>query len=184
MSAVSINPPTSPHPSFSTIARALAGLLPNSQSVDGGPALELTTANAQPTRLISAPIIEGRALRARRVFEAPMVGFAAFLDGTQQSFVACHLPGGVPIVYGTVGAVIRDRRNQRLFTWRHSVEHRLYAPRANVSRAIWRSLGETGIVVHDTSDSLTSDAPSEHPHALREAAVHRVCSRGYGLQMQ
>ncbi|HEV8497255.1 MAG TPA: hypothetical protein VGQ56_10355 [Gemmatimonadaceae bacterium] len=174
MSAVSINPPTSPYPSLSTIARALAGLLPNSQSVDGGPALELITANAQPTRLISATIIEGRALRARRVFDAPVVEFAAFLDGTQQSFVACYLPGGVPIVYGTVGAVIRDRRNQRLFTWRHLVEHRLYAPRANVSPAVWRSLAETGIAVHDTSETLAPDTPSEHPHALREAAVHRV----------
>jgi hypothetical protein len=174
MSAVSLTPPASPHASFSSVARALAGLLPNSQSVDSGLALELTTANTQPARLISAAVIEGRALRARRVFEAPVVGFAAFLDGTQQSFVACHLPGGVPIVYGTVGAVIRDRRNQRLFTWRHAVEHRLYAPRANVSSAVWRSLTEIGVAVHDTSEAEASETASEHPHALREAAVHRV----------
>ncbi|HEX8942976.1 MAG TPA: hypothetical protein VF785_07565 [Gemmatimonadaceae bacterium] len=174
MSAVSINSPTSSHASFSAVARVLAALLPNSQSVDSGAALELTTASTQPARLISATVIEGRALRARRVFDPPVVGFAAFLDGTQQSYVACYLPGGIPIVYGTVGAVIRDRRNQRLFTWRHAVEHRLYAPRANVSPAVWRSLAETGIAVHDTSETDTADAASEHPHALREAAVHRV----------
>jgi hypothetical protein len=173
MSAVSIIPPASPHASFSTIARALAGLLPDSQPVDAGAALELTTANTQPARLISATVIEGRTLRARRVFDAPVVGFAAFLDGTQQSFAACYLPGGVPIVYGTVGAVIRDRRNQRLFTWRHSVERRLYASRANVSSAVWRSLTEIGVAVHDTSETDASEQ-SEHPHALREAAVHRV----------
>jgi hypothetical protein len=174
MSAVSITPPSSVPASFSAIARALAGLLPNAQSVDGGTALELTTPSTQPARLISATVIEGRALRARRVFDAPVVGFAAFLDGTQQSFVACHLPGGIPIVYGSVGAVIRDRRNERLFTWRHAVEHRLYAPRANVSAAVWRTLMDTGIAVHDTSETDSSEAPSEHPHALREAAVHRV----------
>ena len=174
MSAVSITLPTSPHASFSAVARVLAGLLPNSQPVDNGAALELATANTQPARLISATVIEGRALRARRVFDAPAVGFAAFLDGKQESYVACYLPGGIPIVYGTVGAVIRDRRNQRLFTWRHAIEHRLYAPRANVSPAVWRSLTDTGIAVHDTSETDSPDAASEHPEALREAAVHRV----------
>jgi len=174
MSAVSITPPSSVPASFSAIARVLAGRLPNAQSVDGGAALELTTPSTQPARLISATVIEGRALRARRVFDAPVVGFAAFLDGTQQSFVACHLAGGIPIVYGSVGAVIRDRRNERLFTWRHAVEHRLYAPRANVSTAVWRTLMDVGVAVHDTSETDSADAPSEHPHALREAAVHRV----------
>lgn len=174
MSAVSITLPNAPHASFSTIARVLAGLLPDSQPVDGAEALLLASGDAQPPRLISATVIEGGALRARRVFEPPTVGFAAFLDGTQQSHVVCYLPGGIPIVYGTVGAVIRDRRNQRLFTWRHAVEHRLYAPRANVSPGVWRSLRETGIAVHDTSETATPDVPAEHPHALREAAVHRV----------
>jgi hypothetical protein len=174
MSAVSITLPTSPQASFSAIARALAGLLPNSQPVDGGAPLEVTTPNAQPARLISATVIEGRALRARRVSDAPVVGFAAFLDGTQQSHVACYLPGGIPIVYGTVGAVIRDRRDQRLFTWRHTIEPRLYASRPNVSPGVWRTLTETGIVVHDTSEADAADGSAEHPHALREAAVHRV----------
>jgi len=174
MSAVPITPPTTPHASVATIARLLAGLLPSSQPVDGGAALEITAPNTQPARLISATVIEGRALRARRVFDAPVVGFSAFLDGTQQSRVACYLPGGIPIVYGTVGAVIRDRRNQRLFTWRHSVEARLYAPRANVSPAVWHSLIESGVAVQDTSETDASDAASDHPHALREAAVHRV----------
>jgi hypothetical protein len=175
MSAVPIILSSAPHASFSSIARVLAGLLPDSQPVDdGGAPLELSAANTQPPRLISATVIEGGALRPRRVFEPPAVGFAAFLDGTQQSHVACYLPGGIPIVYGTVGAVIRDRRNQRLFTWRHAVEHRLYAPRANVSPSIWRSLSETGISVHDTSETDTSDVATEHPHALRELAVHRV----------
>jgi hypothetical protein len=174
MSAVSVTPPTSPHASFSSVARLLAGLLPNSQPVDGAEAVLFAPVDTQPPRLISATVIEGRALRARRVFDAPIVGFTAFLDGTQQSHVACYLPGGIPIVYGTVGAVIRDRRNQRLFTWRHAVERRLYASRANLSSTVWRSLIETGIAVHDTSETDAPDEASEHPHALREAAVHRV----------
>ncbi|HMA25893.1 MAG TPA: hypothetical protein VKP00_17895 [Gemmatimonadaceae bacterium] len=174
MAAVSSTLPTLPHASFSAIARVLAGLLPDSQPVEGTGTLDFATANTQPPLLISASVIEGRALRARRVFDAPVVGFSAFLDGTQQSSVACYLPGGIPIVYGTVGAVIRDRRNQRLFTWRHSVESRLYAPRANVSTAVWRILTGTGMTVHDTSETIAADAAPEHPYALRDGAVHRV----------
>ncbi len=163
--------------SFTAIARLVAELLPDSQHVDGEAALELTTASTQPTRLISATIIEGRELRARRVFDPPTVGFAAFLDGTQQSRVVRYLAGGVPIVHGTVAAVIRDRRNQRLFTWRHVVEHRLYVSRAHVSPTTWDRLRETGIDVCDTADVAetdSADSASEHPHALREAAIHRV----------
>jgi hypothetical protein len=159
------------------IARLVAALLPDSQHVDGEAALELTTASTQPTRLISATIIEGRELRARRVFGPPAVGFAAFLDGTQQSRVVRYLAGGVPIVHGTVAAVIRDRRNQRLFTWRHLIEHRLYVSRAHVSATTWNRLAETGVDVCDTAEAAepdSADAASEHPYALREAAIHRV----------
>lgn len=163
--------------SFTAIARLVAALLPDSQHVDGEAALELTTASTQPARLISATIIEGRELRARRVFDPPTVGFAAFLDGTQQSRVVRYLAGGVPIVHGTVAAVIRDRRNQRLFTWQHAIEHRLYVSRAHVSPTTWQRLTEAGVDVCDTGEAAepdTSDAISEHPHALREAVIHRV----------
>lgn len=163
--------------SFTAIARLVAELLPDSQHVDGEAALELTTASTQPTRLISATIIEGRELRARRVFDPPAVGFAAFLDGTQQSRVVRYLAGGVPIVHGTVAAVIRDRRSQRLFTWRHLIEHRLYVSRAHLSATTWNRLAETGVDVCDTAEAAepdSVDAASEHPYALREAAIHRV----------
>ncbi len=168
---------TGPASSFSAIARLLAGVLPESQHVEGETALELTTASTQPARLISATIVEGRELRARRVFDPPAVGLAAFLDGTQQSRVVRYLGGGVPVVHGTVAAVIRDRRNQRLFTWRHIIEHRLYVSRTHVSPTIWDRLSETGLDVCDTDDvddADSGDAVSEHPHALREAAIHRV----------
>lgn len=167
----------SPPTSFGAIARLLATVLPESQHVDGEAALELTTTSTRPARLISATIIEGGELRARRVFDPPTVGLAAFLDGTQQSRVVRYLAGGVPVVHGTVAAVIRDRRNQRLFTWRHAVEHRLYVSRAHVSPAIWGRLTQTGLDVRDTGEVDEPDAAdsmSEHPHALREGAIHRV----------
>ncbi len=167
--ATSVQPVVSP-PAPRSVARILAELFPDSTAVEGERALELST--AEPTRQISATIIEGHELRARRVFGDPVVGFAAFLDGTQHSIVEMYRAGGVPIVRGRVGAVIRDRRNQRLFTWRHLVEDALYVPRARMREADWDRLAASGITLRDTTDGDV-DA-SEHPLALRDSAIHRV----------
>jgi hypothetical protein len=149
----------------------LSEIFPDSATPAGERPLELSVSESQPARLISATIIEGHDLKARRIFEPPVVGFAAFLDGTQQSSVEMYRPGGIPIVRGRVGAVIRDRRNQRLHTWRHLVEERLYVPRTQLRGDDWRRLEGSGIPVRDTTDG---DEASEHPLALRESAYHRV----------
>lgn len=176
MSAVSTSTtPLSPTATMAVpaVARLLASIIPSAQPTHRETALELSTANTQPARLISATIVEGHGLRARRVFDPPEVGFAAFLDGAQSSEVVLYLAGGVPIVHGTVAAVIRDRRNRRMFTWRHLVERRLYVPRARVTPATWQQLESSGIPIVDTRDDDDAEA-AEHPLALREGAVHRV----------
>jgi hypothetical protein len=166
-------PPAPPPPALSphAVARLLAGVFPGATPPEGERALELT-AEHQPARLISASIIEGHELRARRVFDPPAAGIAAFLDGTQHSTVVHHLPGGAPVVLGVVAGVIRDRRNQRLFTWRHLVERRLYLARGAVAPNVWDRLGAIGLELRDTSEG--DDSVAEHPLALRESAVHRV----------
>lgn len=172
MTAPTSTTPIRPSPGPRSVARILAGLFPDSAAAEGERSLELTTAATEPPRLISATIIEGHELRARRVFGEPVVGFAAFLDGKQDSVVEMYRPGGIPIVRGRVGAVIRDRRNQRLYTWRHLVEEALYVPRTHVRSADWDRLVESGLPLRDTTDG-EADA-SEHPLALRESAIHRV----------
>jgi hypothetical protein len=162
-----VSPPSAPK----SITRILSEIFPDSAAPGGERPLEISVQDTQPARLISATIIEGHELRARRIFEPPVVGFAAFLDGTQQSNVELYRPGGVPIVRGRVGAVIRDRRNQRLFTWIHLVEDRLYVPRTQLRPDDWQRLVESGIAVRDTTEG---DEASEHPLALRDAAYHRV----------
>lgn len=159
---------------FPAVARLLASLLPGTGGgmPEGESMLELSSPNTQPARLISASIVEGHELRARRVFDPPTVGFAAFLDGAQESRVARYLDGGVPVIFGTVAAVIRDRRNQRMFTWAHRVERRLYASRTHVSATVWRQLESSGIAIVDTADD--AEDAGEHPLALRERAVHSV----------
>jgi hypothetical protein len=163
---------------FRTLQRRLAALLPGGRAPSGQNApLELLTAGEAP-RLIRASPLEGGPIRAHRVFGDPEVGFDAFLDGTQISRIF-DFAGGVAIVYGTVAAVIRVRRNRRLVTWgRPAVRHALYAPRREVPADYWHALTGLGVTVVDSSDDEsdndTSTHQAQHPFALRDAAVHRV----------
>jgi hypothetical protein len=172
MSAVPLAPQITRAPALQTVMRALAAVLPDAQPAEHESPLEMSAPSVHPTRLVSAEVIEDKDLRARRVPGDPTVGLAAFLDGTQKSEVATYIRG-VPVIWGTVAAVIRDRRDRRMHTWRHVVEHRLYAPRAQLSRREWDALGVLGHALADTSEG-GAEPTSEHPLAIREAVVHRV----------
>ena len=154
------------------IRRLLAATLPEARAAESEPPLELASSELQPTRLISATILEGSRLRAHRIVDPPFVGIAAFLDGTQESRVVSYLHGGLPIVLGTVAGVIRERRNARLYTWKHDTRRCLYLSRAHVDADAWQRLSDSGLPLADTSAG--GAAGSEHPLALRESAIHRV----------
>ena len=56
------------------------------------------------------------------------MAFRAFLDGTQRSEAVTYV-GGIPIVLGSTAAIVRERRNRRLHSWRPPLRStRLYAP--------------------------------------------------------
>jgi hypothetical protein len=157
-----------------TLQRQLAALLPESRPAGAGESvLELAAQGPEAPRLISATVLEGGPLRARRVFEPPVVGFRAFLDGTQRSELASYVEGA-PVVLGRAAAVVRERRNRRMHTWHVPlVETRVYCPRALVTAAAWEALVSMfGPELVDTSDGAAELAV--HPFALRDAAVHRV----------
>lgn len=172
MSAVA--PPLSPSLGLHGVQRLLAGLFPEADGAASETPLELTTADARPARLISATVIEGGELRGIPVPGGPEANFVAFLDGTQTSRVAQYQRGGVPIVLGMVAAVVRERRDRRMFTWRHVAQERLYAPKAQIARSAWERLVSTGLEVCDTAEDEDGPNSAEHPLAMREAAVHRV----------
>jgi len=159
--------------SLVALQRQLRALAPDiALLTDGEPPLERMTADAKPPRLVGAEVIEGGAMRARRVFGDPVVAFAAFLDGTQTSHVVAYVDG-VPIVHGTVAAAVRIRRNRRLTTWhRPVVRRRLYGPRRALSAEHERILSGLGIDLVDTA-AASGDA-SSHPFILRDQAVHRI----------
>ena len=156
-----------------TLQRRLALLLPDSNAVMSGSTLEIASTNYDAPRLISATVLEGTVLQRHVVAGASDVEFRAFLDGTQRSQVATYV-GAAPVVQGTVAAVVRERRERRMHTWRAPlVETRVYAPRAMMTSSTWSTLaGEYGDALVDTTDVATE--LGSHPFALRDAAVHRV----------
>jgi hypothetical protein len=164
------------------VQRQLAALLPEARPVGAGErTLEIAAQTNDAPRLISATVLEGGVLRARRVFDPPVVGFRAFLDGTQQSQPVSYL-GGAPIVLGHAAAVIRERRNKRMHTWfTPLVEARVYCPRSLMSASAWEVLVSVfGDGVVDTSAG--AEELLAHPFALRDAAVHLVQAHRESLE--
>jgi hypothetical protein len=151
--------------SFRGAQRSLEQWVATMRPLDApGPILETVATRAAAPRLVAADVVEGGAALARlAVPGAPEVGFAAFLDGTQQSRLLTHI-GGVPIVWGTVAAVIRVRRDRRMATYGDGpiVERLVYGPAALLPPI-------TGLV-----DTGPVDPDDVHPSLLLEQVVHVV----------
>lgn len=169
--------PRSADVSLRGLLRQLAALLPDAGVSDGlatAPAIEaFSTADDLP-QLASTRLIEPGSLRAHAVPAGNTVPFSAFLDGKQQSRVFQYVARGVPIVYGTVGAAIRMRRDRRLTTWRHRVESRLYVAKRLLPAAWNDALAGLDIAIVDTSAPSDAQPSLEHPYAISDAAIHRV----------
>ena len=166
------SPPTAPAAGFDVVRRRLAGLRPGAAAATAPP-LERLGAAADAPRTVAAAVVEGM-MRAHRVPAPWAPAFAAFLDGTQASRVLDFV-NGIAVVHGTVGAVVRARRNRRMTTWAHDVEQRIYAPRRALPDAYWGALEQLGPEVVDTSDEPAAGGGSlAHPFTLRDSAVHRV----------
>ena len=161
---------------FRAAQRFLAANLADGRpAAESAPTLEQSASSADTPRMVTEnKVIEGTILRAHRILDIPVAGFAAFLDGTQQSRVIRYLPGGLPVVHGTVAAVIRMRKNRRLVTWRTIVESRLYVPMADLDAATLSAL-KSQFALEDLAAPTGSGSPvSRHPLALLERAVHLV----------
>src|SRR5687768_9370863 len=110
-------PTTSFGATFNDVRRRLAAFMGGAAPVASPIPLELVSRGVQdaPTLRDAEPMEQG-GMRAHVVGRADSARFAAFLDGAQRSPVLWA--GGVPIVHGTVAAVIRERHDRRLTTWR------------------------------------------------------------------
>ena len=158
---------------FHAVQRRLAALLPDAPALAGATALEIGSQFAQEKPRLDPPeLLEGDALRAHPVEGEPVARFAAFLDGTQTSRVVQYV-AGIPIVHGSVAAVIRARRDRRMHTWEEPLRSRaLYAPMGILPTAAQRALAQSGIEVFDTTANRELD--SIHPFAIQDAALQAV----------
>lgn len=162
--------------SFRLAQRTLQQWAPDLPALaDAGPPLETARSAPEPPRLVSAPVIEGHALRGRRIDGDPTVGFAAFLDGTQRTHVLGY-HDGLPLVFGTVAAVVRKRASRRLYTWESPlVARRVYLPVAHLPAGLVQRFAGAGYDVADTTaPDERGDTPTLHPFSLLDRAVHLV----------
>jgi hypothetical protein len=161
-----------------TVRRRLRELLPGGLGDDAQAPLEAQQLGApEAPRLAAAQPIEGHAVRAVRVAagDGQAAALVAFLDGTQKSVVV-HYADGLPVVHGTVAAVVRARRGRTMTTWaRPIVEQRLYAPCAHLAPGVRDAVSGAGLPVVDTTEPGPDGAPPpSHPIALLDRAVHFV----------
>ena len=146
---------------------------------DPGPSLETTATPPEPPRVVSSDVIESTTVRAHRIVDPPVVGFDAFLDGAQESRVV-HYCDGVPIVFGRVAAVVRQRVLRRMVTWkRPDTRSRFYIPRGLVPAAVWTHVVARGFDPADTTDADDPGAADgsrtdPHPFAISQRALDAV----------
>jgi hypothetical protein len=156
--------------SFRGAQRVLAAALPDCQRADGDMSLDGPMALERP-RMAQATIIEKGPLR-RVVSGEPLAAFGAFLDGIQRTRVLAYLRG-VPIIHGTIAAVVLRRVDRKLLTWQAPlIERRLYLPIRLFSASEIAALQEHFDITNtDDSDGSPLD---RHPIGLMERAVPLV----------
>ena len=156
--------------SFRGAQRVLAAALPNCERADGHATLDGPMALERP-RMAQATIIEKGPLR-RKIAGEPVVAFGAFLDGTQNTRVLAYRDG-IPIIHGTIAAVVLKRVDRKLVTWQAPlIERRLYLPLRLFQASEIAALQEHFDITNtDDSDGSPLD---RHPIGLMERAVPLV----------
>lgn len=171
-----------PAPRRGALLRAALGGRARTVASDGS-SLELSLPADQAPRTRAAALLHDAAWRAHAIAPSGVEpGFAAFLDGVQESRVIAY-DGVVPIVRGRSAAVVRTRVDRRLVTWGDgaTTDDSLYFPEAEVDASLRDVLHETGFPVIDTSDeSIVAD--EAHPQQWLRRAVHLVQRGREGLE--
>jgi hypothetical protein len=141
--------------------------------------LERFTFVSEPPAVASCLMLESAARRALPIDGD--VGVDAFLDGIQRSRVVGHLEGS-PVVFATVAAVVRERLDRRMSTWKSpSVRHLVLASRTHVGESHWTALVDSGVDPLDISASGRGEVPL-HPLAVRARALELVAQERETLE--
>jgi len=166
--------------SFRGAQRVLTAALPECQRADGDTTLDGPMALERP-RMAHATIVEPGPLR-KPVSGEPVVAFGAFLDGIQRTRVLGYL-GGIPLIYGTIAAVVRARVDRKLVTWRSPlIERRLYLPERLLPGSAIAKLREHFDITN--TDDVEGTPLDRHPIGLMERAVPLVQTDRSRLERQ
>jgi hypothetical protein len=170
------DPLAGPIATFRSALRHVMERLPEVRPVTMGAAapLERMPGDPEAPHVVEAAPIEHDTVRALAVPGEPEVGFAAFLDGTQESQVLAWT-GPAPIVYGRVAASVRVRVERRLVTWGEPlVERRIYAPLAYTERESLEQAFPPPALVDTAAPDESGEIPKPHPTLLLERARSAV----------
>ncbi len=130
--------------------------------------------DAEP-RLSSAKLIESP-MRAIPVGECAIADnqFGYFMDGIQRSWLL-YYQNFVPVYYGYVAAVVRQRQEAILSTWEYINREAIYIPQICFDQTELEHLQSQKLSVVDTSASITVDSDlAMQPLALRELARNEI----------
>lgn len=156
--------------SFRGAQRVLTAALPECTHADGNTTLDGPMALERP-RTVQSSIVEAGPY-CRQVSGEPVVAFRAFLDGIQRTRVLGYL-NGIPLIYGTIAAVVRARIDRKLVTWRSPlIERRLYVPERALPAYALDALRNHFDITDTAADS--DGAVERHPIGLMERAVPLV----------
>ncbi len=143
------------------------------------PPLERSAFGGELPMVASCTPLEHPADRPIAPSERP--GVDAFLDGVQRSRVLGHV-AGAPIIFATVAAAIRERRERRLEQWgAPSVRHLILASRALIGEGAWSVLEAAGVAPLDLSEGNGNTGPL-HPLSVRARALEVVAQEREALE--
>jgi hypothetical protein len=169
-----------------SVLRALRPLV-GSRAIDAAgsaPSLERMTLGGDPPSVAQCAMLETDGARAMPTDRDP--GVSAFLDGVQRSRVVGHVTGS-PIVFATVGAVVRERVDRRMQTWDlPRLRHLVLAARAHLGESAWAALEATGVdpidVTEASSRAGAGDSVPLHPLAVRARALDLIATERETLE--
>lgn len=172
---------------FRAAQREIAAALESARLVDQanpGSLEAMRLAPSDPPRIARAAPIERDVITRHAISGDAVVGFAAFLDGIQSSHVLAH-EDGIPIIHGMVGAVVRQRIDRRLTTWRSDFAERLYAPRGFLAPNTDAALASLPLALADTTPRKNGEPDQEgrHPLSLADVAVSAVQAHRETLEL-
>ncbi len=122
---------------------------------------------------------------AHRVLPASVASnqFNYFLDGIQRSWLL-YYQGFVPVYYGYIAAVIRERVERTLQTWRYAVNEALYLPKHLLDAGELSRLEAAEILIVDTDPEQRINLSNLQPMELQEIARNAIGNRREKLEAE